>query len=338
MLHADNSDGNLCSKCKSSDDDIMIHCFACNAFFHIHCIGLPAEMAHKMGTDTGFHYYCESHRNLSISSLLLKMTKMQSLNMDLKQLMENYESVINVNFDDLYANLETAKENNFVSTGDDVSSLELLPSPLLQPQSSKKPIKKKTNSLLKSTLTPNRRNTTNVTVNRGTSGTRNKRTPGTSVKNATINDVNSASQLVQTPLEIPSTVPVETEDVGPGIEAPQTSVSVPLLNCVAPSRSIFLSGLNVETSVDDITNYINYHASNELNIPIRKMQFKSVRPYSSFVLNIGRNEKLFTDLCNVKFWPCNAIVREYQFFQNRQPNVNNYRTLAQSKPNPPLLN
>lgn len=91
--------------------------------------------------------------------------------------------------------------------------------------------------------------------------------------------------------------------------------SVPVLKCIPPPRSIFLSGFDPELTEKDVKDYVSYNLDPEIELNVRKMIFKEPKPYGSFVIAAGRDEDLFEALCNPGFWPENAIVHEYEFFR-----------------------
>uniref|UniRef100_T1GMX2 Uncharacterized protein n=1 Tax=Megaselia scalaris TaxID=36166 RepID=T1GMX2_MEGSC len=51
-------------------------------------------MADKISRDRGFHYYCEKHRNISVSELLKKLAKLQSFHVELKLLTDKYKDIL----------------------------------------------------------------------------------------------------------------------------------------------------------------------------------------------------------------------------------------------------
>ncbi|KAL5282275.1 hypothetical protein ACFFRR_005456 [Megaselia abdita] len=93
----------------------MINCFACDANFHIKCLGLNGNMADKISTDSGFHYYCENHKSLSVKSLLYKLSSFQKLNEKLKQLLDEFSELSRYRPEDLIRNLEMDQSNNVSS-------------------------------------------------------------------------------------------------------------------------------------------------------------------------------------------------------------------------------
>lgn len=104
--------GFFCHKCKRDNEDRMINCFACDANFHAKCIGLNGNMADKINADSGFHYYCESHKNISVKTVLYKLSCFQKLNQQLKTLLDEFTSLSNYNADELLKNLETRQSSN----------------------------------------------------------------------------------------------------------------------------------------------------------------------------------------------------------------------------------
>lgn len=91
--------------------------------------------------------------------------------------------------------------------------------------------------------------------------------------------------------------------------------SVPVLKCIPPPRSIFLSGFDPELTEKDVKDYVSYNLDPEIELNVRRMIFKEPKPYASFVIAAGRDKDLFEALCNPRFWPEHAIVHEYEFFR-----------------------
>lgn len=106
MAPTSNKFGYFCHKCRKENEDRMIHCFACDANFHAKCIGLNGSMADKINCDSGFHYYCEKHKNLSVKTLLYKLSCFQKLNNKLKMLLEEFSNLENYRPDVLLEELE----------------------------------------------------------------------------------------------------------------------------------------------------------------------------------------------------------------------------------------
>lgn len=92
-------------------------------------------------------------------------------------------------------------------------------------------------------------------------------------------------------------------------------INAPSLRCVSKPKTIFLSGFEPEVTTDEIMNYIAFHWKISAKLNIRKMSFRQPRSYSSFTIDVGRDQDLFAKLCDQSLWPDNAIVRDYDFFR-----------------------
>ena len=91
------------------------------------------------------------------------------------------------------------------------------------------------------------------------------------------------------------------------------SIPPPSLLCMKPDKTIFLSRLHCDTSIDSIKDYIKYHTKIDKEFSIRKMNFNTPRSHASFVINVGNDDDAFNVICNKQIWPEDAIVREYTF-------------------------
>lgn len=152
--------------------------------------------------------------------------------------------------------------------------------------------------------------------------------PIATVLSSTASLVTSYSQAL---LSAPS---ISRENPTPSSNAQQNSRNGPILNTVQPTRSVFLSRLDPNTNAEDIFNYVKFYAKTSVDFKVRKMLFRNDVPYSSFVINVGRNEGLFNTLVDANFWPVNTIAREYDFSQskNNQNNRNlNQNTIIQNQ-------
>lgn len=111
---------------------------------------------------------------------------------------------------------------------------------------------------------------------------------------------------------------------------PSSNGAVPLLKCIPPPRSIFLSGFDPELTERDLKDYARYNLNSTIELNIRKMNFREPKPYASFVIDAGRDIDLFHSLCDPRFWPEHAIVHEYEFFHKpraRVPSTNRRKYL-----------
>lgn len=100
-----------------------------------------------------------------------------------------------------------------------------------------------------------------------------------------------------------------------------SEASIPLLKCIPPPRSIFLSGFDPELTERDLKDYARYNLNSTIELNVRKMNFREPKPYASFVIDAGRDSDLFDALCDPRFWPEHAIVHEYEFFRKPRARV-----------------
>lgn len=80
---------------------------------------------------------------------------------------------------------------------------------------------------------------------------------------------------------------------------------------VPPRKTVFVSRLSADTSVDRLANYIKSHSSNFNDNDCRVLKFNNFqnRDISSFKIIVP--EKMFDILVKQSFWPMGVLVREF---------------------------
>lgn len=86
------------------------------------------------------------------------------------------------------------------------------------------------------------------------------------------------------------------------------------ITVVPPPKSIFISRLGVDVSVEQVEKFIKTKIPSAIDFSIRKMKFRIPKGYSSFVINMGNNINLFNMVVDQSFWPAVTIVKEFQHF------------------------
>lgn len=99
-----------CGYCKIVNNDAMVRCFACDVYFHAKCTGINGSIADKIRYDTGFHYYCKKHREVSVAALLNKIDTLQNFHRKFAQLMGDYQRVLETDAAALYEDIQASKE------------------------------------------------------------------------------------------------------------------------------------------------------------------------------------------------------------------------------------
>lgn len=297
------SSGYFCCTCNKEHEDIMIRCFACDKQFHAKCIKINGSFADKITHDRGFHYYCELHRDLSVSDLLKKIAKLQTFHVEMKMMMDKYKDVLELQPVSELKRLENIRvtvPSAVESSGRKLrNSTKRLTSELASTDQHKK---KKVN----------RQETEFMPIMEVDDA-------GPSCENSQpceIVNVFDSLQSIESIRPIAPITNVISESALPSSN--DVEIVAPILNCVPRKKSIFLSGCDANTTVEDINNFINFYTGRLDNLNIRKMNFREPKLYSSFVIDVGRDEQLFQKVCTSNFWPKNSIVREYDFFRKRQ--------------------
>lgn len=90
------------------------------------------------------------------------------------------------------------------------------------------------------------------------------------------------------------------------------------LRAIPPRKTIFISRLANNTSIDDIDYYIKSKVGEQAEILIQKFQYSQPRSIASFKLTVSA--ELFQILLDLNFWPENTLVREYVYKERQHFN------------------
>ena len=292
-MDLDNS-WNYCRKCKIDDDKPRVHCVVCSASFHYKCV-LPkvtVKATDEIVKSINFHFYCDSHRNLSVHKLL---STMDSLERKFKMCMKSME--------EMSEELSTHKNNlnNFVynKTASSVSQ--------------------DSSHIVNENLASNTGSTTPTVL------------PEDEGAHSSSQQVRSRSSTPRF-LTVPTTVPVSPTPLASPIYLSPLSPNAPItltpatsngeLIAAIPQKTIFVTGLDVNTGTDVVKQYIQsrYDVSNVQGFHVHKMRVDASKGYSSFKIFLGRNELMFNNLLKRDFWP--QGISAHEFFR-RQPRINN---------------
>lgn len=97
------------------------------------------------------------------------------------------------------------------------------------------------------------------------------------------------------------------------------TVPKPLI-VVPPKRTLFISRLAYDTTVEDIDYYIKAKLGNNVDITINKFSYSQPRSITSFKIAVAAC--VYDQIVDTCFWPANIIVREYIFKENpRSKNI-----------------
>lgn len=336
--------GYFCQKCKKDNEDIMIHCFSCDANYHSGCIGIKGRMLDKLNFDDGFHYYCPDHRKLSVSALLSKISSLKKLNVQLIQLIGHYKDALDFDPDMLLQELEIKKQTNRseVDKFNASKSIEV-PTKRTLRDSTVKASQKVAGYVAKPVPTKTKR------LNEGNNVQTNKETESS---NATCPQLLVHSPSIQS-ISLPSTssdcigtsssptksyadavhdvVDEQLVRIADDESVTETSnrnklraAKEPLRRLMAapPVKKIVLTGLQLGTSAEDVKNHIQSECGKNTVVHVTKMRLGERSEHSSFVILPGRNTSLFNTLICSDFWPENTTVSEFDenFRMNRTNN------------------
>lgn len=318
-MDSNNNSRIICNICNIADASPVIHCSVCCNAFHYKCTfpGVPASMYDHLVNMLGIQWYCPTDRDLSVSKLLDRLSLME------RKLMERPSS-----FDDVFCGAITKPSHTKTS-----------PLPVI-PESSvstgRRILRSKRNATADIEEIPKKKPRENKTI---------KSTPSSSGAKA----VSPAAEYGKPPEAGPPAVAIAFPSVAAKSSEPitttlqrESSSSVPssatnkdllrvvppvkktaaivqpsgsvdnMLVVVPPNRSIFLSRLGLETSVDDIKQYISDKLAISTGFGIRKFESHG-STFSSFLLRC--DDSIYETLLNSKNWPRNMKVE--RFFQRR---------------------
>lgn len=300
----------ICNSCNIADASPVIHCSVCCKAFHYKCIfpEVPANLFDFFVNMKGLQWFCPEDSHFSVSNLLDKLSLMQ------RKLMAQYST-----FDNILS-----------SSGIVKSSVQIQTSPTLTPTSGRRimrpkraardeilklvPVKRKkfTKSPVEHTSQPN----VQAVYQKNDAHIKSQPITEVSAKCLTLAKapVDSSCSFPDTEdLVNSNTLPLDEESPNVITEqvADKTSCD-DLLVVVPPTRSIFLSRLQINTTVDNIKRYISEKLSISTGFGVRKFDLPGSN-YSSFLLRC--EDSIYETLIDNKNWPQNMKVE--QFFQKR---------------------
>lgn len=306
---------NYCNKCGKEDNCAMIHCAVCSYPFHAKCVApkLTVKACDELVIHPNFNFYCDEHLNYCVHKLLNRISSLEKkfrkcagplkeitdeLDNHQVQLFESgYNKPIIAEKPTCSADLPVSIQPNHgrveANTSPSSSFSQVEPSAPFTISSNitlrRSNLKRGNNETIKQ-ISPKRPRTGTILMDIEESPTGNS-------NNTNVMD-NQALQL-----QLP--------------QQPANSENIPTLRCVKPQRAIFLSGLDPETTTEDIIVYANHKAREPLEISIRKMKFNVQARSAVFVIYVGTDENMFHKLCDSSFWPDRIHCREYDFFRQR---------------------
>lgn len=302
-------------KCVKPDNDRTVSCWLCLNFYHLKCSGsaLRARDADALADPQKFlHWTCSSCKSVGVEfykffksfkdefekintefqSLQSKFNNFGKLFSEYKKLDEHVtyppkslakrkmKNVVNAESQDNFQNGQLT-----VNTGHDSASP--LQSPLSSPGTSLTSVN--TGFALPSIVigaTGGANSPTGATGS-ANSPTANVIDPSCSVDNR----YNSATSF--TPV-------VLTDSIQPDPKP---------LRAVPPNKSIFVSRLALDTSIEDVEHFIKSKCGEDAVISTYKFVYSQPRSISSFKITVVSD--VFKNIVDSSFWPVNTFVREY---------------------------
>jgi hypothetical protein len=279
----------FCNKCKKEDNCALIHCAVCSYPYHAKCVApkLTVKACDELVANNNFQFYCDDHQSLCVHKLL---NRINLLERKFRKCTEPLVDITN-ELDKHQADLTTSGYNKVsvipptltVTDNHAQASTTISTSVTLQPSQNENELNI-------------HHNTSNVTLRRHTQ------------KRINYDQTDQQSQLEDLSRQVHDNSPLPAE----------SDIQAPVLRCIEPRRAIYLSGLEPDTSSNDILAYIEYKVKAKLDINIRKMQFHTESRAAVFVIYVGNSLPNFKLLCNSSFWPDRVHCREYDFFRKHQ--------------------
>ena len=265
----------VCNLCQIFDSSPLVHCAVCCHAFHMKCVlpNVPLIAFDAIERSPNFAFYCNDHTNFCVHKLLQKISSLET------KFSDGMQPMI-----EIYKELEQHKEDlsnssyllDSVAEANKLKNINSAAAAASACFVNRQPRgRKRTNTVPPSCESPKRRKET---------------------------------ESLPTPALDPEPMITDVQEIESG-----ASIQPPILVSMKPDRSIFLSRLHCDTTVDNIKEYIKYHTKIEKEFTIRKMNFKAPRTHSSFVVNVGPDDNSFKLICDNKIWPEHTIVREYTF-------------------------
>lgn len=294
-----------------SDSERMLCCWLCHGVCHFKCSGLSAIVAEAVTKYKGLHWCCQDCRQIGVSFY-------RFFNGTKNHFMEIQNEVSEL----------SERISAYGKLFEDFKSLDTLKSP---PESSPKRRKSsrknkdKNDDAASSASTPVNSSTTSA---KNLSSTKPSNTPVSSLtpslKNLPINTTTT------TPLNNPV---ISTNKTVAPVNHTKISTSIPPTNIIEiipnpddivprelrvipPPKSIFISRLASETTVEDIKYYINTNLNSQVEILTCKFSYTQTRSITSFKITVS--PEVYDKLIDPCFWPINTLVREYIYKENNR--------------------
>lgn len=287
--------------CQITGNDRMVSCWLCMGCYHLKCCGLKARDADALAdAQKSLHWTCPNCKTISIEFYNLFKNSKDEFNKINKEflLLQTKLSKFGELFTK-YPNLE-----KFTSSANDLS-----------------PKRKKTNS---GSVAPH------ITSSKAAGSTSSSDvdtnlTVGNTNTNININPSFPAGVNVL-PSEIYPCSPVNTETsfipitsvIPPVVIHPtQNSNNIHPLRVIPPKKIIFISRFAFDTSTEEIEYYIKTKLNFDAEIVIHKFKYSQPRTIASFKVMVS--SEIFDHLIDPRFWPENALIREYVYRDNQRP-------------------
>lgn len=140
--------------------------------------------------------------------------------------------------------------------------------------------------------------------------------PTSSISNQVVCELDKANPNIDVSLGARQVPVLSIDSTGTSVSAPSAQSSLSTsdtgnLVVVPPRKTIFISRLSPDTSVDKIVNFIklNFSEFNDKDCKVFKFNYSEPRDISSFRIIVPR--KVFDVLIEQSFWPEGVLVREF---------------------------
>ncbi|XP_065368733.1 uncharacterized protein LOC135961166 [Calliphora vicina] len=294
--------------CQITGNDRMVSCWLCVGCYHLKCSGLKARDADSLAdTQKSLHWTCPNCKNISVEFYnLFKSSKDEFDKINKEFLLLQTKLIKYGELFTKYSNLE-----KFTSSANILS-----------------PKRKKTNSgsvppYITCSKAAGSTSSSDVDTNFPPGNTNLNINPSFPVEeNVITSEIYPRSPLESTTMNMmdintgTTFIPV-TSAIQPVVIHPaQNSTNIHPLRVIPPKKTIFISRFAFDTSIDDIEYYIKTKLNLDVEMVIYKFKYSQPRTIASFKIMVP--PEIFDHLIDPRFWPDNALIREYVYRDNQR--------------------
>lgn len=288
--------------CSITGTDRMVSCWLCLSYYHLKCCGLKARDADALADSTkNLQWSCPNCKPIGIEFYnMFKSSKdeFEKINKEFLSLQTKFAQ-----FGELFTKYPNL-ENFVVSPKRNKTNLSPVASQNLSVASNslecfsfssnlQTPIT--ANSVVRS-VTPSKENASSLLENRSSDA-----------ENVNINGIEPSPSHQNMPSNEIST----GSSISPSLN-PKPLRAIPLKK----NKSVFVSRLASDTTVEDVVFYIKNKLSTNSFVSAYKYTYSQPRSITSFKITVG--DELYNYLIDPNFWPVHTFVREYVYNQNQR--------------------